>query len=425
MKTRLFAPTSGVVMPWRNGSRESCAVASGRHSVLWGRCAAACGALACTTATPAEAPLYELTFGDRSSYCTEAVHGERDVVVGQYAWNVALEFCMRAAHDHGYRFVEYRPQSGYCVLLATCPRERRCDLGRPCGENRQDRGQRVYTVTPVEQRADRQDLCRCLNWKMAYDQKVECGEFAELSSFTRHYGMSLGQLWLYKTDHPVHYTETCMLFFEKLNHNMCVNLDMLDYNKGAWCYVDARCTKLRGGSKLQNQVSIWETPVRRDVSWKFCDSAQDYLLRDIDPNSMFHLSRLSQVPFALHALFGYRAFRPAKNQTLIDVLWGKIRFDWEAGDDRRLPNKLQVAVERLWPLIIFTDDTNNAVKTLHSQYMLVWGRDLYSIGKRYSTVPLSFHEWMQAASFFFIISYTSCQTRFRLSRSMVLFRSRR
>lgn len=119
---------------------------------------------------------------------------------------------------------------------------------------------------------DQTELCTCLNWKDAYEERVECGEAWELATFTNSSEWDFFDLFWYSqspdSEGITHYQQTCWYVFSKMDHNRCVLMDILRPHTGTWCYVDSRCRRLNGGRRVEDKLSSWGTRIPRDVSWK-------------------------------------------------------------------------------------------------------------------------------------------------------------
>lgn len=109
--------------------------------------------------------------------------------------------------------------------------------------------------------------CECLNWKETYrSQQAVCGQGPELRSVANELHTSLELVM------PFLQSEYCIDFFERLDHNRCVNLQL---GTGAahktWCYVSPQCHRLGNGIEMP----------QAGANWKTCSDHEDSHLRDL------------------------------------------------------------------------------------------------------------------------------------------------
>merc|ERR1712203_962673 len=69
----------------------------------------------------------------------------------------------------------------------------------------------------------------------------------------------------------------CTRFLETFDFDRCINMN-IGRDHGTWCYVDATCETLNGGSKINDQFS-----------WKIC-SHGDSKLRDYGLEGLYTLA---------------------------------------------------------------------------------------------------------------------------------------
>lgn len=120
------------------------------------------------------------------------------------------------------------------------------------------------------------DNCKCLNWKDSYKTgAAECGHNAEFFMITAATELGSDVLPVWK---PTLNSAFCSGFFERLDDNFCVNMNMgPDIGSGQWCFVDPNCES--------------KELVQHDGThaWKFCHGPAeshttfDKRLRDYKP----------------------------------------------------------------------------------------------------------------------------------------------
>jgi len=136
--------------------------------------------------------------------------------------------------------------------------------------------------------------CTCKKWKETYANGVECGSNAEFflaSGKTQLQGSSLKGLKSALGD------EFCTRFYETLDDNYCVNVNM-GTDEGEWCYVDSACSSLNGG-----------LPTLNGVSWKKCQHEDDKMLRDYSPEELAELATTSNLDLGLLHKMSYPLYK--------------------------------------------------------------------------------------------------------------------
>lgn len=165
--------------------------------------------------------------------------GDKVLAVGQQLWAVNLD-------SRGYPRTRFRHE---CMLG--------CEnvLQTP---QRQAPQRRTSSVPYNVNEASGSAACQCLNWKEVYASgSVSCGQGQELYPFMQTSDLSWDQAL------PFVQNEMCTDFYEKLDHNSCVQLSpemSVQGHDDQWCYVSTACMDLRGGAHVQG----------RAVSWKMC-----------------------------------------------------------------------------------------------------------------------------------------------------------
>jgi len=80
--------------------------------------------------------------------------------------------------------------------------------------------------------------CACRSWKRTYAEAgVQCGQANEFFFAT---GRSTLEKYLLKEHTGRLGPEFCTHFYEKIDDNYCINVNM-GADRGQWCYVDAAC----------------------------------------------------------------------------------------------------------------------------------------------------------------------------------------
>lgn len=133
--------------------------------------------------------------------------------------------------------------------------------------------------------------CSCLNWMHVYRSGLaRCGEGLELTSLQRksakaHSYLSDGRSC---NSHSVKPESACKssspAFYPMQDHYYCLKTHSENQTaSGAghidWCYVSAQCKDLRGGSRVND-----------DVSWKSCHRGAEAALGDLPPTELFALA---------------------------------------------------------------------------------------------------------------------------------------
>jgi len=137
------------------------------------------------------------------------------------------------------------------------------------------------------------DDCLCLNWKRVYERKAaRCGENLEFFLATGKKSLQGAEL---KSARATYGVDVCKDFYQVINNNTCMNVNV-GADQGAWCFVDAGCSKLNGGVNVG--------PL---VSWKQCEEGQDTMLRDYSPEELYIIADTNRPRLALPMMhkFGY------------------------------------------------------------------------------------------------------------------------
>jgi len=136
--------------------------------------------------------------------------------------------------------------------------------------------------------------CTCKKWKETYANGVECGSNAEFflaSGKTKLPRQELREAKVYLGD------EFCTRFYETLDDNYCVNINM-GADEGEWCYVDSACSSLNGGERTVE-----------GVSWKKCQHEQDKMLRDYSPEELAELATKANLDLGLLHKMSYPLYK--------------------------------------------------------------------------------------------------------------------
>jgi len=165
--------------------------------------------------------------------------GDKVVAIGEQLWAVNLDSARYPRTRFGHE----------CMLG--------CDKQNAV-EARRMRAAALFREPEAEgiPKASTSHTCQCLNWKDAYTSgAASCGQGLEnlpVSSTSDVMGNRLAIQ-----------TDICTDFYEKLDHNHCVKLDLdlrRERRSDQWCYVSAECGSLNGGAAIRG----------RAVSWKVC-----------------------------------------------------------------------------------------------------------------------------------------------------------
>jgi hypothetical protein len=131
---------------------------------------------------------------------------------------------------------------------------------------------------------NREDACSCLNWKETYSGGVTCGRTEEFhpESHQAYEDSESG----FKVLEAVLGDKYCTKFYEKLDGNYCVNVN-IGKDEGQWCFVDSSCSDLNGGGPV-NQSSL---------NYKMCGTG-DAMLRDSSPEALAELATSAHLDLA-------------------------------------------------------------------------------------------------------------------------------
>lgn len=203
--------------------------------------------------------------------------------------------------------------------------------------------------------------CECVAWTEVYDDFTwQCGignEFYFKTGKSRTTTADREQLRQQMGE------QFCERFFQKLNHNWCVNVN-IGADLGQWCYVSNKCEELQGGLQI----------VGSPFSWKKCNSSNDdAMLRRLDPPSIAAIARQTHVDLALLHKFAYPNSR--------EYLWEDVQSFWEAGSGQPLTSAMRREMQRIASSgRPYSFDTHPDLRPPH---MIVVGMTVY----RVSTSP--------------------------------------
>lgn len=226
------------------------------------------------------------------------------------------------------------------------------------------------------------DPCECLNWKQVYEtRRVACGEGQELMQEKMGFRVAYWAPQMFPKA-----TELCMNY-NKMDNNMCFNWDMpslYSQDKGQWCYVDSKCTKLNGGRKVPDTETIVEwipkpllklmgmkygtqlynfimtnfhtpQPLKRDVSVKICGGS-DRQSRDMDPDALMDMGKAGGMYVEYLTKMAYNVVRDPHDHHLAHPIWQDVRTHiGKGGDIEKLPEEVAAAVKANHPVVIDTD----------------------------------------------------------------------
>eukprot|EP00408_Alexandrium_pacificum_P011218 CAMPEP_0171232696 /NCGR_PEP_ID=MMETSP0790-20130122/40539_1 /TAXON_ID=2925 /ORGANISM="Alexandrium catenella, Strain OF101" /LENGTH=216 /DNA_ID=CAMNT_0011698935 /DNA_START=75 /DNA_END=722 /DNA_ORIENTATION=+ len=151
------------------------------------------------------------------------------------------------------------------------------------------------SATALRRKAEEDvDPCACRNWKKAYAEgAVRCGQTNEYFHNTHVHSLTPSQL---EEANQFFGLQFCTAFFEAMNDNACVNMDMEKAPgvSGQWCYVDAACADLTGGAKVNDKVS-----------WKNCTEGEDKMLKDLSPPELVKFAEANGLELGLTNKMAY------------------------------------------------------------------------------------------------------------------------
>lgn len=201
------------------------------------------------------------------------------------------------------------------------------------------------------------ESCTCQNWKQTYaSKKAQCGQSNEFFLATglhapspkvrSELGQKLGG-------------EFCTRFFETLNTNVCVNVNMGNFGKdcGTWCYVSADCA---------DATAVPSSA----VSWKQC-SATDLRLRDLAPTTLAIFARDHDLDLGLLHKMSY----PLYGQHL----WGDVEAFWGLGGKSAssLPADLRKEMQEIADS--GTPHSFDTAEDNHPPHRIVVGMTVYAV----------------------------------------------
>lgn len=172
------------------------------------------------------------------------------------------------------------------------------------------------------------DACACLNWKSAYQRGVTCGE-------TNEFYLATG-----KSSLPLEYLEGarkalgdefCTRFYETIDDNYCVNINM-GTDVGQWCYVDKACAE----KDAEWSMAHAEKP----IAWKKCWPGRDKMLRDQSPEELSKIASKGSLDLGLLHKMSY---------PLHGTQWKYVASFWGVGLDKltRVPEGIPATVDQL------------------------------------------------------------------------------
>jgi len=155
-----------------------------------------------------------------------------------------------------------------------------------------------------------QEACVCKNWKQTYGNGTSCGAGQEFFFKTGKSKPDAAKLDEAKQALGL---QICAGFYEKLDHNRCVNLNV-GSDQGQWCYVDAACGNLNFGGRLPNSA----------LAWKGCTAGQDPSLRDLSPEDIGEAARGADIELGLFHKMAYPLSKAWQNKRFPEVqaFWG-------------------------------------------------------------------------------------------------------
>eukprot|EP00747_Dinoflagellata_sp_TGD_P147252 gnl/TRDRNA2_/TRDRNA2_176792_c0_seq2.p1 gnl/TRDRNA2_/TRDRNA2_176792_c0~~gnl/TRDRNA2_/TRDRNA2_176792_c0_seq2.p1 ORF type:complete len:934 (-),score=220.99 gnl/TRDRNA2_/TRDRNA2_176792_c0_seq2:221-3022(-) len=259
--------------------------------------------------------------------------------------------------------------------------------------------------------------CVCRNWKEVYANANEgaiCGKANELFFDHGSHHPSPRQMKEAKDKHKEVY---CSQFFERLDSNMCLNVNVGE-DKGQWCYVDKACTELNGGMSTSGSPS-----------WKMCDEEMDMRSRERTPEELADLAIASDVDLGLLHKMSY-PLMTGKGLYWEDVqsLWAEHPYQQNQGFNlRTITDALFKTRAHQMKTIIdngvtVSFDTRN---DHHTPHRIVVGRNVYAVsptGHGSLAHPGTWNELKCASDYSMVSTFASCSDahankRFNLVRS--------
>lgn len=192
--------------------------------------------------------------------------------------------------------------------------------------------------------------CVCKNWMQTYQSgAVTCGQGPEFYFKT---GSTKGSTY----QGPINALNIsiCKQFYEVLNFNKCVNLNM-GKDKGQWCYVDAACQDLRHGEPVQGT----------NLSWKKCEQGPDDRLRDFPVRALETIAIEHDVDLGLLHKMSYPLSKAGEG-----LLFPEVESFWGLGKNsseslpKSLSKEMQYIAESNWPYSFDNSDSETVPHTI-------------------------------------------------------------
>jgi len=245
-----------------------------------------------------------------------------------------------------------------CVLLAAVAAGSQDDPACSSGSRDQHvsllQAESVLTRSAHAGSAQEPD-CSCLNWKQAYQRDAtRCGLSNEFYFATSQHAPSSSAMLA--TLKGMMGGEFCDRFYQTLDDNFCVNVNMGD-DRGQWCYVSAACAE---GTAVPGAA----------LSWKQC-GAQDTQLRDFTPTRLSAFAADNNLDLGLLHKMSYPLYQ--------GHLWGDVEAFWGLGGksaSSMLPavrQEIQAIVDSGKPYSFDTAEDN------HPPHRIVVGRTVYAV----------------------------------------------
>jgi len=146
-----------------------------------------------------------------------------------------------------------------------------------------------------------EDTCACRNWKQAYKSgAVKCGAGAEWDWEASDPSKPLAK------QYEIYYNDStkevvCEKFWKLLDNDRCINHNV-GSDEATWCYVNAKCKEIGGGSKINDEVS-----------WKTCLPG-DLKFRDYTPEELYKFSNEHDIWFGGFAKIAYPGSKAGEMQ---------------------------------------------------------------------------------------------------------------
>lgn len=200
------------------------------------------------------------------------------------------------------------------------------------------------------------DACTCKKWVEVYEHfGAQCGATNEFYLATQKNKLDSSAV---KALQGFLGIEFCDRFFEKLQGNYCVNINM-GADVGQWCYVSNECDDLINGEAVPGT----------SLSWKKC-GAQDLQLRNYTPEELSTLSRTEDLDLGLLHKMSYPLYK--------GHLWKEVQAAWGiSGSPETLPQELREEMRKIAqsgkPFSFDTAEDN------HPPHRIVFGTRVYDV----------------------------------------------